>query len=293
MPLALQRCGSYFCARRTYRRAPTMLPGYAFIKTHKVGGTTVMYLLKNTLSYVHNTTQCDYFNKRISNITPDPTKTPGCRVCAGHDSYRQIAASIRSPLSLIAQRAVRKICPFWVPERRINTMIMLRDPVDRLYARYHYERADGWCRRTSKRLLRRTRGCASDHYQFVEWALLSDAKITNQRLYRSNQILLHAETVVTLGGKGGVTEALRVLKLIHVVGLTSRFNDTLRMLSVTWGLPLHVLKQHLKNLNAHTQSRPAINTSFKFDMLAQSLPLQHEYLLYKYASHRLDYYNED
>ena len=120
--------------RCVYPRTLIMLPGYAFIKTHKVGGTTVMYLLRNTLSHVHNTTQCDYFNKYISNIPPDPTKTPGCRICAGHDSYRQIAASIRSPSSLIAQNAVRKVCPFWVPERRIHTMIMLREPVDRLYA---------------------------------------------------------------------------------------------------------------------------------------------------------------
>lgn len=270
-----------------------MLPGYAFLKTHKVGGTTVMYLLRNTLLHVYNTTQCDYFNKYISNIPPDPTKTPGCRICAGHDSYRQIAASIRSPSSLIAQNAVRKVCPFWVPERRIHTMIMLREPMDRLYARYHYERDDGWCRRTSKALMPEIRGCASDYYQFVDWALVSDAETTRQRVYRSKRMILHAETVFTLGGKGGVSEALRVLKLIHVVGLTSRFNDTLRVLSAVWGLPLHLLKQYSGNVNAHTQSRPALNTSFKFDIIAQSIPLQQEYLLYKYASQRLDSYDYD
>ena len=302
-------------ARCVYPRTLIMLPGYAFIKTHKVGGTTMMYMLRDTLSKVNNATQCDY-RVKVDNITdpfilqpelPTPTSTSspctrvkivlsipiGCRICANHDSYRQIAALVRSPSSLIAQSAVRKVCPFWVPERRIHTMIMLREPVDRLYARYHYELDEGWCRRTSEKLMPAIRGCASDYYQFVEWALLSDAEIARQRLYRSKRVLLHAETVSTLGGVGGVMQALRVLKLIHVVGVTERFNATLRVLSVTWGLPLHLLEQNLGHANGHTLSRPALNASFKLDMLAQSIPLQQEDLLYKYALQRLDSYNYD
>ena len=220
-------------------RAPrAMLPGYAFIKTFKVGGTTVTSMLQRTLRETQNTTRCDDNNQTTKVMRPPP---PGCRACLTHISHRQIAAALCLPKLPAAQAAVRKMCPFWVPGRHVHTMVMLREPVDRLHSRYHYERSSGWCRKKATAL--GLSGCASDHYAFAKWAFVSPVELGARRLYSAPRYFNHAETVVTLGGRGGVVQALRVLKKIEVVGLTHRFNETLRALSIYWGLPLFVLKR--------------------------------------------------
>ena len=258
-----------------------MLPGYAFIKTHKVGGTTVMRMLQRTLLETQNTTRCDDNNQTVKVMRPPPR---GCRACLTHASHWQIAGVLRFPNLASAQKAILKVCPFWVPARHVHTMIMLREPVDGLHSRYHYERSSGWCRRTAAAL--GLRGCASDKYAFAEWPFVSPRELVARQLFSKPQSWNHAETVVTLGGHGGVPNALRVLKNIEVVGLTHRFNDTLRVLSASWSLPAHVLWKHLGHANMGT-SRSILNTSVARAMRKQSLWIQREQILYDYASTRL------
>ena len=105
-----------------------MKDGYVFIKTHKVGGTSVTQMLSRTLEETNNVTQCDYPNRSSAN------PLLGCRSCLAEPSRGRVTAAFRAPHLLAAQNAVQKVCPFWVPGRRLHTMIMLREPVDRLYA---------------------------------------------------------------------------------------------------------------------------------------------------------------
>jgi hypothetical protein len=258
-----------------------MLPGYAFIKTHKVGGTTVSRMLHRTLNETQNATRCDDENHSVRFVLKP---SPGCRACLTHASFRQIANALRAPNLHTSRTAVSKVCPFWTTAQPLHTMIMIREPVDHVYSRYHYEQSEGWCRRKAANM--GFRGCASDHLPFLEWAFASPTRLTGHRLFRNPQYAIFAETVVTLGGKGGVREALRVLDKIGVVGLTHRFNDTLRALSSSWGLPLHVLQKHCVHAN-RGKPRSPLNASVASAMRAQSYWLQQEQVLYNYASRRL------
>lgn len=254
-----------------------MLPGYAFIKTHKVGGTTVTQLLQRALPEAKNATQCD-------NRVVNPAHT--CRACLTHTTHVHIARALRELDSERAQRAVRGNCPFWVPGRRVLSMIMVREPVDKVYAQYHYELDNGWCRVRADGL--GLNGCASDHMSFVDWLLASSTVLKQRGLLRTNSLPLHAETVHVLGGEAGYPEALRVLKTITVVGVTARFNDTLLALARGWGIPLHVLKKHYIPRNVHTNARDSLNQSLKARLLARSRFLKQEDKLHQYALNRLD-----
>ena len=258
-----------------------MLPGYAFIKTHKVGGTTVARMLHRTLNETQNATRCDDNNHSVHFVRKPP---PGCRACLTHASFRQIANALRDPNLRTYQTAVSNVCPFWTTAQPLHTMIMIREPVDHVYSRYHYEQSEGWCRRKAANM--GFRGCASDHLPFLEWAFASSTKLTGHRLFRNPQHAIFAETVVTLGGKGGVREALRVLDKIEVVGITDRLDDTLRVLSVSWGLPMHVLKRNCVHANRGRPRNP-LNASVASAIRARSYWLQQEQQLYDHASSRL------
>jgi hypothetical protein len=258
-----------------------MLPGYAFIKTHKVGGTTVAKMLHRTLNETQNATRCDDNNQSVHFVFKP---TPGCRACLTHASSMQIANALRAPNLHTSRTAVSQVCPFWTTAQPLHTMIMIREPVDHVYSRYHYEQSDGWCRRKAANL--GFRGCASDQLPFLEWALASPTRLTGHKLFRNPHHAIFAETVVTLGGKGGVHEALRVLDKIEVVGITDRLDDTLRVLSVSWGLPLHVLKKHCGHAR-RGKPRSPLNASVAYAMHARSYWLRQEQRLYDYASSRL------
>jgi len=254
-----------------------MLPGYAFIKTHKVGGTTVEMLLQRALPEAKNATPCD--DLAVS-------QAPTCRACLTHTTYVHIVRAIRDPMSKLAQRAAYRICPFWVPERRVLSMIMLREPVDRAYSHYHYERENGWCRTRADGL--GLNGCASDHLPFADWLMAPSTSLRQRKLLRGNPLPLLAETVHVLGGEMGYFESLRVLKSITVVGVTNRFNDTLTALARGWDIPLHVLEKHYVSRNVHTKPRDPLNDSFKVHLEARNHFLHLENKLYRYAMRRLD-----
>jgi len=254
-----------------------MLPGYAFIKTHKVAGTTVEMLLQRTLPEAKNATQCDGRN---------PSRVPTCRSCLTHEPYLYIARAIRDPASGLVQGAVHRSCPFWVPGRPVLSMIMLREPVDRAYSHYHYERDNGWCRSRADGL--GLNGCASDHLSFADWLMAPSASLSQKRLLRGNPLPLLAETVHVLGGAAAWTEALRVLKAITVVGVTDRFNDTLTALARGWDIPLDALKKHYVPRNVHTKPRDGLNHSYKAHLEAHNRFLHLENKLYQYAVRRLD-----
>jgi len=254
-----------------------MLPGYVFIKTHKVGGTTVEKLLQRALPETKNATPCD--DLAVS-------RAPTCRACLTHTTYVHIVRAIRDPSSKQAQSDAYRICPFWVPERRVLTMIMLREPVDRAYSHYHYERDSGWCRTRADGL--GLNGCASDRLSFADWIIAPSTSLRERRLLRANQFPLLAETVHVLGGAIGYFESLRVLKTITVVGVTDRFNDTLTALARGWDIPLGALKKHSVPRLVHTKPRDELNHSYKAHLEAHNRFLHLENKLYRYALKRLD-----
>jgi hypothetical protein len=254
-----------------------MLPGFAFIKTHKVGGTTVQMLLQRALPEAKNATQCD---------TRNPNQDRTCRSCLTHTTYVPIARAIRDPTSKEAQSFVRSTCPFWVPGRQVRSLIMLREPVEKAYSHYHYERENGWCRSRADGL--GMDGCASDHMPFVDWLMAPSAALTQKRLLRANPLALLAETVHVLGGEMGVFTSLRVLKTITVVGVIDRFDDTLTALARGWNIPLHTLKKHNVPRNVHKTPREPLNHSFKTHLEERNYFLRLEHVLYRYAVRRLD-----
>jgi hypothetical protein len=254
-----------------------MLPGYAFIKTHKVGGTTVEKLLQRALPEAKNVTQCD---------SRDPSRERTCRSCLTHTTYVPIARAIRDPASKQAQSVVRSTCPFWVPGRRVLSMIMLREPVDRAYSHYHFERDSGWCRTRADGL--GLNGCASDHLPFADWLMAPSTSLRERRLLRAYPLPLLAETVHVLGGEMGFFTSLRVLKTITVVGVTDRFNDTLTALARGWDIPLGALKKHSVPRLVHTKPRDELNHSYKAHLEAHNRFLHLENKLYQYAVRRLD-----
>lgn len=259
-----------------------MLPAYAFIKTHKVGGTTVTQMLRSALAETKNATLCDRPHQSTQATRGPPAE---CRACLTHVSYKQIAVALRSPTLPAAQSVVQRVCPFWVAGRRVHTMIMLREPVDRVYSRYYYELSDGWCRRKANAL--GLQGCASDNYTFIDWAFAPTAELVARRLFRQSPPDMFAETVQTLGASEGVKKALRVLKSIEVVGITSRFNETLRVLSSTWGLPERSLRAHFIHKNQGVKPTDTLNTSCVLSMRTRSYWLRAEYTLYEYAFQHL------
>jgi len=254
-----------------------MLPGYAFIKTHKVGGTTIEMLLRRALPEAKNATQCD--GRNLSRVST-------CRSCLTHEPYLYIARAIRNPASDLVQGAVHRSCPFWVPGRPVLSMVMLRQPVDKAYSHYHYERDSGWCRSRADGL--GLDGCASDRLSFVDWLMAPSISLSQRKLLRSNPLPLLAETVHVLGGAAPWTEALRVLKAITVVGVTDRFDDTLVALAKGWDVPLYLLKKHYVPRNVHKTPRDELNQSFKAHLVAHNRFLQLENKLYQYALRRLD-----
>ena len=254
-----------------------MLPGYVFIKTHKVGGTTVEKLLQRALPEAKNATQCDGRNQ---------SRVSTCRSCLTHSTYVNMVRAIRNPTSTLAQSDVRSVCPFWVPERPVRTMIMVRQPVDKAYSHYHYERDNGWCRSRADGL--GLDGCASDRLPFVDWLMAPSASLSQKRLLRAPPLPLLAETVHVLGGNAGYWEALRMLKAITVVGVADRFNDTLTAVAKGWDVPLDVLRKHYVFRNVHKTPRDELNQSFKAYLVAYNRFLQLENRLYQYALRRLD-----
>lgn len=254
-----------------------MLPGYAFIKSHKVAGTTVQMLLQSALPEAKNASQCD--GRNVSQAL-------ACRSCLTHSTCVDIVRALRDPASTLAQRAVRSACPFWVPERQVRTIIMLRQPVDKAYSHYHYERDNGWCRSRADGL--GLHGCASDHMSFVDWLMAPSTSLRQRKLLRGNPLPLLAETVHLLGGAAGYWEALRVLKAITVVGVADRFNDTLEALARGWDIPLDALRKHHVPRNVHATPRNELNQSFKAHLVMRNRFLQLENRLYQYALRRLD-----
>jgi len=165
-------------------------------------------------------------------------------------------------------------------------MIMLREPVDRAYSHYHFERDNGWCRSRADGL--GLNGCASDHLPFVDWLTVPSALLRERKLLRANPLPLLAETVHVLGGEMGFFTSLRVLKTITVVGVTDRFDDTLTALARGWDIPLHTLKRHNVHRLVHTKPRDALNHSFKAHLAEHNYFLRLEHMLYRYAVRRLD-----
>jgi len=165
-------------------------------------------------------------------------------------------------------------------------MVMLREPVDRAYSHYHYERDNGWCRSRADGL--GLNGCASDHLPFADWLMAPSTLLRQRKLLRTDPLPLLAETVHVLGGAAGWHEALRMLKVITVVGVTDRFNDTLTALARGWDIPLDALKKHYVPRNVHTKPRDELNHSYKAHLEAHNRFLHLENRLYRYAVRRLD-----
>lgn len=261
---------------------------FVFLKTHKVAGTAVMQMLTRVLRETRNLAQCDSTSVVVANghtsvRLPGATSPVDCGACLDHVSRLPVSAAIRMPSSATAQCSARAVCPFWIPNARVRILVLLREPVERAHARYHYERANGWCR---VRAVQEALTCASDALGFVQWALRSDTEILSLGLWRSTQKHFLAETVHVLGG-GHAQVALALLARLDVVGVTERLQDTLVVLAKTWQLPLARLQGHLKHVNTRVVPRPQLNHSLVVWLRSQNGHLQQEEVLFAYAQERL------
>ena len=196
-----------------------MEAGYVFLKTHKTASLSVYHMLNAVLATTHGVRQCDPRHEHSATAVPNPpvvlnppvvpNPSIGCRSCLSHDSLRPVALAVRAPRVVGAHCVAQQVCPFWVPNRHVYTLIVLRNPIDRAESRYHYERAQGWCRKHAA-AHGADAGCASDHLAFDAWCLLSDEVMSRRRLFRVSQDQLLAETTWLLGGKrrgAGATRA--------------------------------------------------------------------------------------
>lgn len=269
-----------------------MEAGYVFLKTHKTASLSVYHMLNAVLATTHGVRQCDPRHEHSATAVPNPpvvlnppvvpNPSIGCRSCLSHDSLRPVALAVRAPRVVGAHCVAQQVCPFWVPNRHVYTLIVLRNPIDRAESRYHYERAQGWCRKHAA-AHGADAGCASDHLAFDAWCLLSDEVMSRRRLFRVSQDQLLAETTWLLGGNDEA-QARRVLGRIDVVGVTERLPETLRVLAGRWHLPEHELRAQLGHYHQRAAPRAALNASHRHWLLNRSVLLQRETRLHALAN---------
>lgn len=247
-----------------------MLSGnvYLYLKTHKVGGTSISTMLTHALRE-QGVATCD--GPRPSNGT--------CAACLWHETRSEIGAYTHG-----VRRG--RYCPPLaraLPVTTVRTALVMREPVDRMWAMYHYARDNGWCQR---RAAARNRTCAADVLPFREWATPTDQQIEARRLERQHKTRIVCETMATLGGVGeaGLRVAMRALPSLTVVGVTERLDDFVILLAEGWQLPLTLLARHYGHANAHTVPRAAVSDADRAALLASNRMLVHEQRLYQEAA---------
>ena len=218
-----------------------MSAAYLFLKTHKVGSTTgrSCWRARGDLGIA----VCDGKTRRASAT---------CGACIWHASLVPTAIALQQPRDRAAAMGAALACSMWgrVPMR---TLVVLREPVLRAYARYHYEREDGWCRTRANQT--RGFGCASDVLSFGAWLVTRPAQLAKRRLFRRGDMHLLAETVWVLSRATGMRGAERVLRSLTTVGVTERMDETVLAIAREWSLPLDALARHYGHANGHIRLR--------------------------------------
>jgi hypothetical protein len=247
-----------------------MLSGnlYLYLKTHKVGGTSISTMLTRALRE-QGVATCD---------GPHPSNGT-CAACLWHETRSEIGAYTHG-----VRRG--RYCPPLaraLPMITVRTALVMREPIDRMWAMYHYARDDGWCQRRAKV---RNRTCAAEVLPFRTWATPTDQQMKTRRLERPHQTRIVCETMATLGGLGEAAPrvALRALRGLTVVGVTERLDDFVILLAEGWQLPLPLLARHYGHTNAHTVPRAAVSDRDRATLLASNPMLNHEQQLYKEAT---------
>ena len=253
---------------------------YLYLKTHKIGGTTIATMLTRAL-HEQGVATCD---------GPAPANGT-CAACLWHETLREIGVYARN---VYAARGVhargahsgRRCLPLVraPPIAIVRTALVMREPIDRMWAMYHYTRDNGWCQR---RTAARNRTCAADVLPFLEWAKPTDREIVASRLERQDKVRITCETTATLSGMLGepaLKIAMRVLRGLTVVGVTERLDDFVILLAKEWRLPLPLLAKHYGHANAHTVPRAAVSHADRTTLFANHPMLHYEQQLYHEAA---------
>ena len=259
------------------------MPYYLYLKTHKVGGTSVAQMLAHAL-LEQRVAPCDA--RWIANVTRAGLAAQPCAACLWHEALKEIGLWART-LGAINVPLARHCAPLAhvLPVPSVRTAIVLRDPVERAWAHYHYVSANGWCRRQARALGRRA--CAADELGFLDWVRLTDPAIRARNLSRSRKGHITGEATLVLGGSGdeaGLKAATRALRALTVVGITERMDEFVVMLAKGWDLPLPLLARHYRVANARTHQRADLATSDRGELLGTCPLLRREYRLYREAA---------
>ena len=172
---------------------------------------------------------------------------------------------------------------------RQKTMIMMRDPADRLYSAYHSERNSDWCPERAQKL--GLAGCAARNTTFLEWATASSDVMQSKRLLRKQLGRMHAETIWLLGR--GASPAAKfsvargIVSTVTVVGVTERFEESVVALSMGWNIDLPSLVRVYGRWNARTRQRPELSDRLRTALMTRSPGLRAEAALYSFALRRL------
>ena len=268
---------------------------YGFLKTHKVGGTTIEQALGHTLLDV-GVAPCgaQWDEHAASATTMRPRQR--CAACLGHKDLPALAAWAHAQLlgnatttttraSALARawgacEALRPTAAFRPPPPpNVRLATVLRDPVERAYAQYWFSRDDQWC---VARATAHNATCAAFVLDFRDWVTLPERELAAHRIYRQQETRIHGETLALLGG-GDLRVATRVLRALHVVGVTERMDDFMVLLAVGWGLPLPLLAKRYEWRNAHVTPRAPLSRADRNALLAASAPMRAERALHAEA----------
>jgi len=286
---------------------------FLFFKFHKVGGTTVTNTLrpvlmrrKHVLPSVHDTQE--------GRSVVAPGGTASASLCMDHASSLPMLSLFAKKSVLQAGRNTRvelmyqaapklleQTCPL-VRGLPLFTGVVLRDPVQRILSKYHFQRAS-WCARESSKF---GLECAASALPLSVWlnvsttaavttrdpTLLKQLALQNDSLLRVNQEVLlekQCEPLARLGSATSCADPLALerakttLSAIDVVGISEQMAATLALLERRFALPYGVLANftsYLVNCN-----RPNISLT-EHKQINSHPAVRAERRLYKYALHR-------
>ena len=248
------------------------MSSYALLKPQRTGGTTIVRML----SLVFAPLGIQRCNSSLQNGSEQD-------VCNAHDVLLGVGnAAVARWKDAVLGRS-------YPLRHHQKTMIMMRDPVDRLYSVYHSERNSDWCPERAQKL--GLADCAARNMTFWAWATAPSDVVDSKRLLRKPLTRLHAETIWLLGRGASLAAkfsfAKGIVSTITVVGVTERFEESIVALSMGWKIDLPSLARVYGRWNARTRRRPDLSDRFRTALMTSSLGLRAETALYSFARQRL------
>ena len=178
-------------------------------------------------------------------------------------------------------------CPLPDDGRPLLTVVVLRDPVERLVSKYYYEQGIPMCIHVRNS----SQPCAADVLPLTEWARLNSMHARWDSAAASWTAVdqhggIACEPLEVLGGKGcseaGLQTARRIMKAIDVVAITELMDVSARLIERKLGLVEKSLVIAHGNSN---EDKPNVTRKTR-ETLAQLPSVQLERKLYEEAQSR-------